>query len=80
MPGPDKRPVQLDLTADELRFILKLAEQNDSTASYGSRLGSVRMRATVLNKLYTKKDALDGEVEDDEGDTEEAENGSRGSI
>lgn len=52
--------MDLDLTPSELRLMLKLAEANDQ-GNLGRRIGSIRTRTTLMNKLYNAVDALSGD-------------------
>jgi hypothetical protein len=52
----------LDLTEDELRFVKKLVEANDSGyLNNRGRLGSVRLRTSLQHKVFTAVDALGSE-------------------
>lgn len=58
--------IELKLTPEELRLIVRLAEANDSSGiDRRGRLGSVRLRTSLQHKLYEATDML-GEPEGEE--------------
>lgn len=60
----DETNISLEFTATEVRHLVQLAERNDGDSR---RLGSTRLRATVLMKLYRAKDEVTG-TDGEEGD------------
>lgn len=55
--------MQLELSPEEVRLVLKLVEANDTQSR---KLGGVRTRATLAVKFYTAVDILKAEGQADD--------------
>lgn len=67
MAGLDNTPAPpVQLTVSELRLLVKLGEQNDNNANYGQRQGGIRLRTSLMGKLYASLDQIETPVEEEE--------------
>lgn len=66
--------MELDLTPSELQLMVRLVEANDSSnLDRRGRLGALRVRTSLTQKLYDAKDSLPaGETEQEGGDDAES--------